>query len=100
MNVATIYTFSSVAAETFTLSYNTNDWGWYNGYQAAPSLNQGFNTGICTVSEVQAYMPVYDPGGPGSPRLLYYIEVKNLGNPADNPNETSMFDIYNAWQQT
>lgn len=99
MQVAKFFTFSNTAGESLTVSYQTDDFGWYDGWQAAPSLNQGFNTGICAVTEVQAYMPVFDPGGPGSPQLFYYITVKNTGNPADNPSETSMFDLYNAWQQ-
>ncbi len=95
MQTAIIYTFSFTAGHTLTLTYWTDDWGTFDAFQAAPSLNQGFNTGVVSVTQVEATMPVADENHPS---LFYTIVVKNMGNPALNPYEVTMCDIYNAWQ--
>jgi hypothetical protein len=95
VQTAIIYTFSSTAGHTFTLTYWTYDWGTFDAFQAAPSLNQGFNAGVVSVTQVKATMPV---GDPNKPALFYTILVHNEGDPNINPNEVTMCDIYNAWQ--
>jgi hypothetical protein len=94
VQTAIIYTFSFTAGQTFTLTYWTNDWGTFNAYQAAPSLNQGFNAGAVSMT-VEADMPVSDPNNPG---LFYTLRVTNDGDPNLNPSQVTMCDIYNAWQ--
>ena len=95
MQTAIIYTYSNTAGWTLNLTYWTYDWGTFNAFQAAPSLNQGFNAGVVSVTQVEATMPVEDPNNPA---LFYTISVKNMGDPKLNPSEVTMFDIYNAWQ--
>ena len=95
MQTAIIYTFTFKAGQSFTLTYWTDDWGMYDGFQAAPSLNQGFNSGVVSVTQVKATMPVSDPNHPS---LFYTIVVKNEGDPKLNPSQVTMCDIYNAWQ--
>jgi hypothetical protein len=95
MQTAIIYTASTTAGVTFLLTYWTYDWGTFDAFQAAPSLNQGFNAGVVSVTKVTANMPVRDPNNPA---LYYSIYVKNEGDPSINPSEVTMFDIYNAWQ--
>ena len=95
MQVAKIFTFSLVAGETMTCTYWTYDWGTYNSYSAAPSLNQGFNAGVVAVTQVEATMPV---ASENNPALFYTILVKDMGNPALNPDQKTMCDVFNAWQ--
>ena len=95
MQVAKIYTTSFTAGQTFGVTYGTNDWGMWDSFQAAPSLNQGFNAGVVSVTQIEATMPV---ASENNPSLFYTIWVKNEGNPALNPYEVTMCDIYNAWQ--
>ena len=78
MQIDHIFTFSSRAGQTFYFTYWTNDWGTFNAFQAAPSLNQGFNAGVVSVTSVTATMPVSDPN---QPKLFYTIYVKNEGDP-------------------
>ncbi len=95
MQVDHIFNFSSRAGQTFYFTYWTDDWGTFNDFQASPSLNQGFNAGVVSVTSVTATMPVESPN---NPHLFYTNFVKNEGDPRLNPNEVTMFDIYNAWQ--
>jgi hypothetical protein len=95
VQTAKIFTFSFKAGQTMTCTYWTYDWGTFDAFQAAPSLNQGFNAGVVSVTQVKATMPVENVN---SPALFYTILVKNEGDPSLNPNEVTMCDVYNAWQ--
>ncbi|HKW19512.1 MAG TPA: hypothetical protein VJO35_18530 [Terriglobales bacterium] len=97
MQTAIAYTASISDGQGFILTYWTDDWGTYNGYQAAPSLNQGYNAGVVTLTSVAAAMPVGDPSLT-PPHLYYIIRVDNVSSRNGNPAVVTMFDIYNAWQ--
>jgi len=95
MQVAKICTFSFVAGQTITCTYWTYDWGTFDDFQAAPSLNQGFNAGVVSVTQILATMPV---ASENNPALFYTILVKNEGDPKLNPDEVTMCDVNNTWQ--
>ncbi len=90
MQTEVVYTYSSSPGETLFLWVWTNDFGTYDAFQAAPSLNQGFNEGEVTISEVRAHMPVTAPAQ--SPSLAYILTIQNTGG------GYTMVDVYNAWQ--
>jgi hypothetical protein len=97
MQTAIAYTASILDGHGFILTYWTDDWGTFNAYQAAPSLNQGYNAGIVSLTSVSAAMPVGDPSLT-PPHLYYIIYVTNVSSKNGNPAVVTMFDIYNAWQ--
>jgi hypothetical protein len=89
MQVDHFFTFSTLPGQTVKVTYWTNDWGDYNGFQVAPSLNQGFNSGVVSITGVTATMPVSEPYNAA---LFYTIVVSNEGG------VITMVDLYNAWQ--
>jgi hypothetical protein len=93
MQTAIIYTFSSLTpGEHFDLWYYVDDWGTFNGFQVAPSLNQGYNQGQVSITSVVANMPVNDPSL-NRPQLIYIINGINQSSAG-----ATMVDVYNAWQ--
>ena len=97
MQTAIAYTATISDGQGFILTYWTDDWGTFNAYQAAPSLNQGYNAGVVSLTSVAAAMPVGDPSIT-PPHLYYIIEVRNVSSQNGNPAIVTTFDIYNAWQ--
>ena len=61
MQTAIAYTATISDGQGFILTYWTDDCGTFNAYQAAPSLNQGYNAGVVSLTSVAAAMPVGDP---------------------------------------
>jgi len=89
MQTDIIYTYTLAPGQVLYLWFWTSDWGTFNAFQAAPSLNQGFNSGQVSLLQVQANMPVAEPNFAS---LAYVLTVQNTGG------SLTMTDIYNAWQ--
>jgi hypothetical protein len=93
MQTAIIYTFTALnPGEHFDLWVYTDDWGTFNSFQAAPSLNQGYNQGEVSITSVVAHMPVNDPSL-NPPQLIYVVNGINQTSAG-----ATQVDVYRARQ--